>query len=92
MSMHDKEIKLMRRDKLHQIAMAKCSTGATEILAKNKRNEDLLVREHDILLLWHQIPKSECSDKGKKLLKWMELKDMKPPFLLPGQMQMRQIW
>ncbi len=77
---HDKEIKLMQKDKLHWIAMAKCSTDARKILAKNKRNEDLLVRELDILLLWFQIPKSECSDKKKKLVKWMELKDKKHLF------------
>ncbi len=49
--MRDKEIKIIEKDKLHWIAMAKCAADATEILTKNKRNEeDLLVRELDILL------------------------------------------
>ncbi len=81
--MRDKEIKIIEKDKLHWIAMAKCAADATEILTKNKRNEDLLVRELDILLFWHQIPKSECSDKKQKLAKWIELKVKKPPFFAP---------
>ena len=52
-------------------------------MRQNKRVEDLLGKELDILLVWHQIPKSEWGDKKKKMAKWIELKDKKPPFFAP---------
>ncbi len=89
-TVHEKEIKLLEKEKLHWVAKSKCYADFTEILRQNKCVGDLLGRELDILLLWHQIPNSKWGDKNKKMAKWMELKVKKPPFLLLGQMQMRK--
>ena len=51
-------------------------------IEENESIENVLLRELDILCPWHQIPKSEWGDK-KKMTKWMELKDKKPPFFDP---------
>ncbi len=41
------------------------------------------MKELDILLLWYKIPKSKWGDKKKKLERWNEMKDRKPPFFAP---------
>ncbi len=82
-SVQEKEIKAMEKEKAHRISMQQYAEAAFTVLQKNKRINDLIVKELDILLLWYKIPKIKWCDKKKKLEKWNEVKDRKPPFFAP---------
>ncbi len=82
-SVREKEIKPMEKEKAHRISMQQYAEEAFAMLQKNKSFNDLIVKELDILLLWYKMPKIEWGDKKKKLEKWNEVKDRKPPFFAP---------